>query len=51
MKQTINNLYTILVVDDDPDISMMLKLMLEYKGYQVMILERTEDVITTLKRE
>ncbi|MFI5130979.1 MAG: PleD family two-component system response regulator [Chitinophagales bacterium] len=48
MKQTINNLYTILVVDDDPDISMMLKLMLEYKGYQVMILERTEDVITTL---
>ena len=49
MKQVTNDLHTILVVDDDPDISMMLKLMLEYKGYRVMILERTEDIIKTLK--
>jgi DNA-binding response OmpR family regulator len=38
----------ILVVDDDPDISMMLKLMLEYKGYSVTILEKAEDTIKTL---
>ena len=33
----------ILVVDDDPDISMMLKMMLEYKGYSVAVSERAEQ--------
>src|SRR6476659_3870986 len=42
------NIHKILVVDDDPDISMMLKLMLEYKGYSVLILEKIEDVINVL---
>jgi DNA-binding response OmpR family regulator len=34
----------ILVVDDDPDISMMLKMMLEYKGYKVIIADRPADI-------
>lgn len=40
--------YQILVVDDDPDISMMLKLMLEYKGYAVQTAERAEDAYAIL---
>lgn len=32
----------ILVVDDDPDISMMIKMMLEYKGFSVAIADRAE---------
>jgi DNA-binding response OmpR family regulator len=43
--------HRILVVDDDPDISMMLKLMLEYKGYNVTILEKPEDSIKVLQEE
>ena len=39
MNKTLNR---ILVVDDDPDIGMMLKLMLEYHGYAVMVTERAE---------
>jgi DNA-binding response OmpR family regulator len=35
--------HKILVLDDDPDISMMLKLMLEYKGYTVSTAERPEE--------
>lgn len=42
--------HTILVVDDDPDISMMLKLMLEYKGYSVVILEKVEETMKTLQK-
>ena len=34
----------ILVVDDDPDISMMLKMMLEYKGYKVITAERVDEI-------
>ncbi len=34
---------TILVVEDDPDIGMMLKMMLEYKGYAVTVSERAEQ--------
>jgi DNA-binding response OmpR family regulator len=49
MKQSNNNSrHKILVVDDDPDISMMLKLMLEYKGYHVIILEKAEEIIKAL---
>jgi two-component system alkaline phosphatase synthesis response regulator PhoP len=39
---------TILVVDDDPDISMMLRLMLEYKGYTVKTADRQEDIYRVL---
>jgi DNA-binding response OmpR family regulator len=49
MKQTDKPLHKILVVDDDPDISMMLKLMLEYKGYSVMILEKAEETLRVLQ--
>ncbi|MET0391864.1 MAG: response regulator [Chitinophagaceae bacterium] len=41
--------YHILVVDDDPDISMMLKLMLEYKGYAVQTAERAEETVAILR--
>ncbi len=33
----------ILVLDDDPDIAVMLKMMLEYKGFQVIIATRAEQ--------
>jgi DNA-binding response OmpR family regulator len=38
----------ILVVDDDPDISMMLKLMLEFKGYSVRTADRKEEIYRVL---
>ena len=39
----------ILVVDDDPDIGTMLKMMLEYKGYSVTLLgnaNQTEQILS-----
>lgn len=42
--------YKILVVDDDPDISMMLKLMLEFKGFKVITTDRIEDTYTILQQ-
>jgi DNA-binding response OmpR family regulator len=48
MKQTADPGYKILVVDDDPDISMMLKLMLEYKGYSITILEKADETLKIL---
>jgi DNA-binding response OmpR family regulator len=41
--------HKILVLDDDPDISMMLKLMLEYKGYTVFTAERPEETRVILQ--
>ncbi|MEI9946989.1 MAG: response regulator transcription factor [Chitinophagaceae bacterium] len=38
-----NTAQKILVVEDDPDIGMMLKMMLEYKGYTVTVSERAEQ--------
>ena len=35
----------ILVLDDDPDIGTMIKMMLEYKGYSVSVSERAEQAI------
>jgi DNA-binding response OmpR family regulator len=49
MKQAGNSTHSILVVDDDPDISMMLKLMLEYKGYSVTVLSKVEETVKTLE--
>jgi DNA-binding response OmpR family regulator len=40
----------ILVLDDDPDIGIMIKVMLEYKGYSVIVADRAdkaEDIIRT----
>jgi two-component system phosphate regulon response regulator PhoB len=33
----------ILVLDDDPDIGTMIKMMLEYKGYDVIVSDRAES--------
>jgi DNA-binding response OmpR family regulator len=41
----------ILVVDDDPDISMMLKLMLEFKGYSVRTADRKEEIYRVLESD
>ncbi|HSU29219.1 MAG TPA: response regulator transcription factor [Chitinophagaceae bacterium] len=41
--------HNILIVDDDLDISFMLKMMLEYKGYSVSIAERVEQVPDILR--
>ncbi|HET6996096.1 MAG TPA: response regulator [Chitinophagaceae bacterium] len=49
MKPAVNSTHNILVVDDDPDISMMLKLMLEYKGYSVTVLSKVEETVKTLE--
>jgi DNA-binding response OmpR family regulator len=40
----------ILVLDDDPDISMMLKLMFEFKGYDVNTAERPEELYELLDK-
>jgi DNA-binding response OmpR family regulator len=40
----------ILVLDDDPDIGIMIKIMLEYKGYSVILTDRADkaaDIIRT----
>ena len=37
-KNSMKKIANILVVDDDPDIGSMLKMMLEYKGYSVTLL-------------
>src|SRR5688572_28551021 len=40
----------ILVVDDDPDIGIMLKMMLEFKGYEVTLLNRADKTQETLRQ-
>lgn len=39
----------ILVIDDDPDIGIMVKMMLEYKGYAVTVLETPEPASQLLR--
>ncbi len=39
----------ILVLDDDPDIGTMIKMMLEYKGYTVTVSDRAESVREALR--
>ncbi len=41
--------YRILVLDDDPDIGMMIKMMLEYRGYSVVLVERAEKAEAILR--
>lgn len=40
----------ILVVDDDPDIGIMLKMMLEYNGYSATVIERAEEAEDLLRK-
>lgn len=40
-----NQTKRILIVDDDPDIGVMLKMMLEYKGYNAIVAERAEEAM------
>jgi two-component system alkaline phosphatase synthesis response regulator PhoP len=42
---------TILIVDDDPDIGNMLKMMFEFKGYAVILLRVAGDTEAVLKNE
>jgi DNA-binding response OmpR family regulator len=39
----------ILVLDDDPDIGTMIKMMLEYKGYAVTVSDRAEQAEEVLR--
>lgn len=48
MSATVNR---ILVVDDDPDIGIMIKLMLEYHGYSVVVTERADIAEDLIKQE
>ena len=41
----------ILVIDDDPDISMMLKMMLEYKGYKVVTADRVDEIFQAISNK
>jgi DNA-binding response OmpR family regulator len=40
----------ILVIDDDPDIGMMIHMMLQFKGFAVTVLENTEKAETILQQ-
>ncbi len=39
----------ILVIDDDPDIGSMLRMILEYKGYIIIVLENAEQATEIMK--
>ncbi len=39
----------ILVLDDDPDIGIMIKMMLEYKGYDVSVSDRADQAAEILQ--
>jgi DNA-binding response OmpR family regulator len=41
----------ILVIDDDPDIATMIKIMLEYRGFKVLIAPRAELAEEILRKE
>ncbi|HEY2720918.1 MAG TPA: response regulator transcription factor [Chitinophagaceae bacterium] len=44
-----NKKKNILVLDDDPDIGTMIKMMLEYKGYAVAVSDRAEQATEILQ--
>ena len=46
-----NTRQKILVIDDDPDIGIMMKMMLEYKGYDALVSERADDAMQTLSND
>jgi DNA-binding response OmpR family regulator len=39
---------TILVLDDDPDIGTMIRVMLEFRGYEVIVTEKASELFDTL---
>ena len=39
---------TIVVLDDDPDIGTMIRVMLEFRGYEVIVTERARDLFELL---
>ena len=41
-RTSMNKKQKILVLDDDPDIGTMIKMMLEYKGYRVIVSDRAD---------
>ena len=41
----------ILVIDDDPDIGAMLKMMLEFKGYRALVIERGEKIKILINKD
>ncbi len=45
------NEQVILIVDDDPDIGILLKLMLEFKGYSAIVVNDGGKVSETLEKE
>lgn len=44
------NFGKILVIDDDSDIGLMMKMILMYKGYSVVLLEKADEVEETLSK-
>jgi len=45
------NFGKILVIDDDSDIGLMMKMILMYKGYSVVVLEKADEVEETLSEQ
>jgi DNA-binding response OmpR family regulator len=45
----VRELFLQLVIDDDPDIGRMIKMLLEYKGYSVTVLDRTEQAADIIR--
>src|SRR4030095_10990049 len=43
--------HTILVLDDDPDIGIMIKIMLEYKGYEVQVTDKASRAIEIMQSD
>jgi DNA-binding response OmpR family regulator len=42
-------IHTILVLDDDPDIGTMIRIMLQYKGYEVYLADRADKAAELLR--
>ncbi len=39
------------MIDDDPDIGLMMKMMLMYKGYSVVLLDKADEIEATLDKQ
>ena len=44
-----NKANTIVVLDDDPDIGTMIRVMLEFRGYEVIVTERAHELFELLQ--
>ncbi len=45
------NNHTVVVLDDDPDIGTMIRVMLEFRGYDVIALEKGKDLFELLEKK